>query len=319
MSKKNKKTSNIKKILVGILAFILFSVFIAMPVASAIVYESIFSQRFEPAPELAFEPEDFPGLIQETCTFESAVGEKLAGFMYERDDIEQKALAVIVHGMGGGGQSLYMDVADFLTKNGYAVFAYDATGNGKSEGEDVRGLPQGVMDLDKALDYVKTLPEYKDMPIVLFGHSWGAYSTGCVLKYHPDVKAVVMVAGFNESKNLLEQESVNTVGPVAKLTLPYVCLYERIKFGEFSQASAVEGFESSDAGVMILHSTDDKDVLPENGYEIFFEKFSDSPRFEFLLFEDRGHSFLYYTNGDNKQGLDNEVMTQILTFFAAYI
>lgn len=40
-----------------------------------------------------------------------------------------------------------MDCANYFAKNGYYVFAYDATGSGKSDG--VGGVPQGVIDLMK--------------------------------------------------------------------------------------------------------------------------------------------------------------------------
>ena len=292
-----KKKSKLKKLLISLVVFIVLSTVVVMPVVSVVVYESIFSYRFEPEEWMAFVPEDFPGLQQERCEFKSMDGITLAGFKYSREDSNNEdvpaGVVVISHGLGGGGQSLYMNVADFFTKNNYLVFAYDATGNGESEGDDIRGLPQGVRDLCSALDYVKTQPEYAKLPVMLFGHSWGAYSSGAVLEYHPDVSAVVMVAGFNESANMLEQESVATVGPIAKLTLPYVYLYEKIKFRKFSQTSAVKGFQKSAADVMIIHSEDDTDVLIENGYDIFYEKFGDSERFTFIKYKNRGHSYLY--------------------------
>lgn len=318
MMKKRNKTNKFKKVIFGFLAFFIFSAVVAMPTSAVIVYEAIFSQRFEPLDEMSFEVEDFSELIQEKCFFESSEGKRLAGFKYDRRDNDEKAVVVISHGLGGGGQSLYMDVADFFTKNDFYVFSYDATGNGDSQGDDVRGLPQGVMDLDKALDFVKKQPEYAGLPIVIFGHSWGAYSTGSVLEYHPDISAVVMVAGFNQSKNMLEQESVKAVGPIARLTLPYVNLYEYFKFGDYSQASAMKGFDASDAGVMILQSKDDTDVLPEIGYDIFYDKYSSSPRFRFVLFEDRGHSYLYYKNGDIELGLDENLMNEIVDFYILY-
>lgn len=295
--KRKAKKSKFKKILISIIAFIVISAVVVMPVVAAIVYESIFSYRFEPEEWMAFVPEDFPGLQQECCRFESMDGATLAGYKYSRENPDNEStpagVVVIAHGLGGGGQSLYMNVADFFTENNYLVFAYDATGNGESEGDDVRGLPQGVRDLCSALDYVKTQPEYSELPIMLFGHSWGAYSSGAVLEYHPDISAVVMVSGFNESADMLEQESVATVGPVARLTLPYVYLYEKIKFGKFSQTSAVKGFQKSSADVMIIHSEDDTDVLIKNGYNIFYEKFGDSERFTFIKYENRGHSYVY--------------------------
>ena len=297
-TKKAKKTNKLKRIIIGIVAFIVLSAVVVMPAVAAIVYESIFSNRFEPSQWSAFDVGDFSGLIQEQCTFESKQGKSLAGFKYSTsstsaEDNQPRGVVIIAHGLGGGGQSLYMNVADFFTRNSYLVFAYDATGNGQSQGDDVRGLPQGVMDLCSAIEYVKSQPEYSSLPIMLFGHSWGAYSSGAVLEYHPDVRAVVMLAGFNASENMLRQESRKVAGGFADITMPYVKIYERLKFGDFSVSSAIKGFKKSDAGVMIVHSADDTDVLMENGYDLFYETYGDLERFSFVKYENRGHSFLY--------------------------
>ena len=53
-----------------------------------------------------------------------------------------------------------MDVADYLSSNGYLVFAYDATGNDESEGDAVNGLPQGIIDLDYAIRFIKESNEF---------------------------------------------------------------------------------------------------------------------------------------------------------------
>lgn len=197
--------------------------------------------------------------------------------------------------MGGGGHNSYMDVADYFTSNGYLVFAYDATGNDKSEGDSVEGLPQGVIDLDYALCYVKQCEEYRNLPIVLFGHSWGGYSAGSVLNCHPDVKAAVLVAGFDRSADLIEQEGASIMGFGIKLFMPYFSLYERLKFGEYAAYSALDSFKASDAEIMVIQSRDDTIVRPENGYDKFYKAYSDNPRFRFVEYEDRGHNYVYYS------------------------
>ena len=93
-----------------------------------------------------------------------------------------------------------MGLADYFASHDYLVFAYDATGNGESEGKTAKGMPQGLIDLDYAIRYIKENMELADLPLVLFGHSWGAYSSAGVLNLHPDIKAVVMAAGFNRTK-----------------------------------------------------------------------------------------------------------------------
>lgn len=268
---------------------------VIMPVMTIFVYEEQFGKRFETPEWVAYSVSEFNGLQREESTFASRSGHLLAGYHYKRENQQKKGVVVIAHGLGGGGHNSYMDLADYFTSHGYLVFSYDATGNDKSEGDSVRGLPQGVMDLDDALRYVKQTDEYRNLPIVLFGHSWGAYSAGCVLREHPDVKAAVLLAGFNRSIDLFEQEGKTMIGAAIKWFLPYVSLYERVKFGAFGSASVMEGFEESKANVLVIHSRDDDMVLPENGYDIFFETYRDDPRFTFITYEDRGHNYVYYS------------------------
>ena len=207
-NEKMKHHGNKKKIALITITCILAAFFlIIMPVLTVIVYQDNFGTRFETAEWMAYSVNDFEGLKVEECVFPSNNGQLLAGYQYSKEDQQIKGVLVIAHGLGGGGHNTYMDIADYFTSNGYLVFAYDATGNDKSEGDSVEGLPQGVIDLDYALRYVKQVDEYQDLPIVLFGHSWGGYSVGNVLNCHPDVKAAVLVAGFDRSTDYLNSRA----------------------------------------------------------------------------------------------------------------
>ncbi len=289
-NKPGRKYGNKKKIalIAAICIFILFFAVI-MPAMTIMVYNDNFGSRFETADWMAYSVTDFDGLKVTECTFPSNDGQLLAGYQYAKDGQQVKGVVVIAHGFGGGGHNTYMDFADYFASNGYLVFAYDATGNDKSEGDSVGGLPQGVIDLDYALRYVKQSEEYRGLPILLFGHSWGAYCAGSVLNCHGDVRAAVLLAGFDRSVDLLEQQGETMAGPAIKLFLPYFTLYERLKFGKYAAYSVTGGFAACDAGAMIIHSQDDTTVLPENGYVKFQEAYGDDPRFCFIEYEDRGH------------------------------
>lgn len=261
---------------------------------SILIYEQNFHVRYRTASWLSFEPADFEDLQVEQCYFPSNDGQMLSGYRYSKPDQEIKGLVVLAHGIGAG-HNPYMVLADYFASNGYYVFAYDCTACDDSEGSSVGGLPQGVIDLDHALRYVKSVPEYAGLDVVLFGHSWGAYSSGSVLKYHPDVKAVVMVAGMNRSEDMLAYQGRAMIGDLVDLALPFVKGYEGLKFGHYASATAMDGFASSDAGIMILHSRDDRTVPASYGYDIFREAYGESDRFRFVWFDDRGHSNVYYT------------------------
>ena len=288
-----KAKGKAKAIIISVICVILSVPLIILPITTVIVYESIFGERYETASWLEFSLEDYEGLQMERSNFQSE-DVTLAGYKYSKANQVVKGVVVISHGLGGGGHNTYMPFIDYFTSNGYYVFAYDARGNDNSGGDSVGGLPQGIICLDNALHHVGSIEEYQDLPITLFGHSWGGYSVGNVLYMHPEIKAAVIIAGFNESEDLLEYQGQQMAGAGANILMPYLKLYERIKFGkEFTAVSALQGLEKSDAGIMIVHSKDDTTVPTKYGYDKFYEAFGNSDRFEFVLYEDKGHDYLF--------------------------
>lgn len=285
-----------RKILI-ILSVVLIVMLLIIPFGlSAMIYEDNFGNRYEKYEPMARSIDEFEGLNSERYTFTSDQQQKLAGYKYYRDIETVKGVVIIAHGLGGGGHNSYMDVADFFTSNGYLVFAYDATGNDESEGSSVRGIPQGLIDLDYAIQFVKQTSDFEGLPIMLFGHSWGGYSAGSVLNLHPDVKAVVMVAGFNKSMDIIEEEGKRIAGDGIRVLLPYISLYERIKLGRYASYNCIDGFENSEAGVMIIHSKDDEMISHEMAFNVFKDLYNKNPGFSFVEYENRGHNYVYYSD-----------------------
>ncbi len=260
---------------------------------AAMVYRENFGSRYETADWAKRSLAEFDGLQSTRYTFPSGDGQRLVGYRYAADAVPAKALVVLAHGLGGGGHNSYMDVADYLAKHGYPVFAYDATGNDESAGDGVNGLPQGVIDLDYAIRFVQGHADFDGLPILLFGHSWGAYSAGAVLNVHPKVRAVVMVAGFNRSLDMMEEEGRRMMGDAITGILPYFSIWERLQFGRYAKYDCLGGFAASVAGVMLIQSADDDTVSYQNGLAMFRERYGNDLRFTFVSYEDRGHNDVY--------------------------
>ena len=186
-----------------------------------------------------------------------------------------------------------MDAADYFAQHGYYVFAYDATAMDKSEGDGLGGVPQGVIDLDHAISFVESNDDIPDLPIVLFGHSWGGYCVSAVLKYHPEVRAVIECSGFNRSSDMFESGGKSQAGDVIYAMTPFIRAHERFRYGRYAANTAMDGFDSTEADVMIVHSADDDVIGIEYGLDKYYERYSDDPRFVFIRFEDRGHNDIF--------------------------
>lgn len=295
-----KPKSNWRRVLLALAIVLVLVMVIILPGASILVYEDTFGKRYNTPGWMRYALADFPGLRMKRCVFRSKDGKKLAGYQYSRENPNQpgdkaEGLVVIAHGFGGGGQNTYMDVANYFTSQGFLVFAYDATGNDESAGKSVMGLPQGVEDLDQALRFVEGEQSYKGLPLFLFGQSWGGYAVGAVLNLHPEVKAAVMVSGFNRSIDMMRQPGRKIAGPAVSLILPCLGLYEHVKFGKFAGYTALDGLKKSKAGIFITQSRDDQVVPVRYSYDLFHETFQSNPRFRFREYQDRGHAYVYYS------------------------
>lgn len=295
-AKIKKKHSKKKKIFIIVLS-ILALLFAGWWILCVKLYDENINIRGDSYKPLMLRLEDFDGLECTEYTFTSDKGQKLAGYLYSIGD-NQHGIVVIAHGFGGGGHNSYMDCANYFAQNGYYVFAYDATGTDKSEGEGVGGVPQGVVDLDYAISFVEANNDIPKLPIVLFGHSWGGYSVSAVLTYHPEVKAVIECSGFNRSSDMFESGGKSSAGDLIYAMTPFIRIHEKIKYGKYASNTAMDGFDATDAAVMIVHSADDTVIGIEYGCDKYYEKYKDDARFTFLRFEDRGHNNIFNDQND---------------------
>ena len=293
-----KKSGILLRILLGVVLILTAGLWI-MTVS---IYNDNFDKRFTSYEPYMLKVSDFDGLERTRYEFASDKGQKLTGWLYKVEDTDTanadafpRGIIVFAHGFGAGHNS-YMDCADYFARNGYLVFAYDATGNDESEGESLGGIPQGVVDLDHAISFVEESGNFPDLPIALFGHSWGGYSACAVLTYHPEVKAVIECCGCNSSADMFEAGGKDQAGSFIYAMLPFVKIHERIKYGKYASNTAMDGFAASDAAVMIVHSADDGVIPIEYGLDLYYEKYRDDPRFTFLRFEDKGHSYIFNNN-----------------------
>lgn len=287
-----KKKRSKKKILLLVFLIVFILIIAGWWAFCVKMYNENFDVSANSYEPLMLRVEDFEGLECTEYSFPSDKGQKLAGYLY-RSGEEQHGIVIISHGFGGGGHNSYMDVADYFAKNGYYVFAYDATAMDKSEGEGLGGVPQGVIDLDHAISFVESESDIPDLPIVLFGHSWGGYCVSSVLTFHPEIKAVIECSGFDRSSDMFESGGKSQAGGIIYTMTPFIRIHEYFKYGKYAKNTAMDGFDATDANIMIVHSADDGVIGIEYGLDKYYEKYKDNSRFKFIRFEDRGHNEIF--------------------------
>ncbi|NLK13614.1 MAG: alpha/beta hydrolase [Spirochaetales bacterium] len=134
-----------------------------------------------------------------------------------------KALLLILHGMAEHSKR-YDEFAKFLTKQGFAVWAPDHRGHGKTAEGKTLGYFAKEDGWQRVADDAFELSEiingeYPDQPLFLLGHSMGSFLARTLLVQHADVYDGVIIVGTGASKGLL--------GKVGKL----IAKYNAIKYG----------------------------------------------------------------------------------------
>lgn len=181
----------------------------------------------------------------------------LQGYLYGAENT--KGLVVICHGIGGGADS-YFPESLYFVEHGYQVFAFDNTGCHRSEGENMVGLCQSVLDLDAALTYLESQPRFDDLPVLLYGHSWGGYAVTAIFNFDHDIAASASVAGFNKQMPVILEWGKDMMGGLVYLEYPYIWVYQQAYFGANANWNAVDGINRTDTPVLIIHGTEDTSV-----------------------------------------------------------
>ena len=109
---------------------------------------------------------------------ESFDGNKICCYLWDNVK-DPKGVVQIFHGMAEHA-TRYNEFAKFLNKNGYIVFADDHRGHGKTAGSDenIGKYEGGNIFFDTAQDekyFAKLLKEEFNLPIYLYGHSYGSF------------------------------------------------------------------------------------------------------------------------------------------------
>ena len=109
-------------------------------------------------------------------------------------DKTPKAVLLVAHGLAEHS-GRYKNLVDYFVPKGYAVYALDHRGHGKSEGTRayVDNFNDYLIDLKTFFDKVRK--ENKNLKIFLFGHSLGGTIATAYAIEHQDELAGLMVSG----------------------------------------------------------------------------------------------------------------------------
>ena len=137
--------------------------------------------------------------------FEDHIGVKIFVHKWIPDDTP-KAMVYIAHGMGVHALR-YGFFAEELNKNGYVVYADDHRGHGKTIVDGKMGVLHEdgwngtVKDIKQIIDQMKK--DYPNLPLFIFGHSWGSFLTQEYMQLYPGESNGIILSGSTGKQGML--------------------------------------------------------------------------------------------------------------------
>lgn len=270
-----------------------------------------FSKRCEGDENLKYlKAKNFDNLNARPVDFKSNKGQTLNGFIYSNAKVDTyKALVVFSHGFGAGHLA-YTTEINYFAQKGYLVLAFDNTGTCASEGDKINGFAQGIIDLKHALDFVKSKEELKDMPVILVGHSWGAYSVCNVSAIAKDIeiKGIVAFSPFNSMNKLIRDIAKSKTKVNLSILSPFFDLINLIKFGKTGVLRTCDTINSNSIPTLVMHGGNDMQVTIKNSPVGKPNRIKDNENARTVLYESKFHNV--YLAKDAEQYL-NDIFAKI--------
>ena len=175
----------------------------------------------------------------------------LTGYLW--NETRTRGLLVFAHGMGAG-----VEYYHHFAAQGYQVFAFEYSGYPRSSGH-FYGFPQAVIDLKNALDFI----DDGSLPVVLMGHSMGAYAV-CAVQSYTDkpVDGIVAYAPFFSSDEAVIAEATGNMPKSGKLLYGPILPMQRMLFGKNCNPTAAAGLSRAHTPTLILQGSEDREVPP---------------------------------------------------------
>ncbi len=277
-------------IIIGLVVLVIIGLFF---VASKIMGMAGVDTRCEGNENLKyFKAKNFDNLNARPISFNSDKGQKLNGFLYSGAKIDQpKGLIVFSHGMGAGHLA-YTTEINYFAQKGYLVLAYDNTGTCTSEGKKLKGFTQGIIDLKYAIDFVSTRDDLKELPLLLMGHSWGAYSVcnASALKPALPIRGIVAFSPFNSMNKLLRDAAKQKTKVNLSILSPFFDIINLVRFGKVGVLRSCDTINSNSIPTLIMHGGNDLTVTLKNSPVGRKNRIADNENARTVLYESKYHN-----------------------------
>lgn len=253
--------------------FVLFCYFVYCFVVVVIANRKVLGVRGkDPDNPCYLTYDDYAGELDSEAYVCGYYGKAICGYVYtEHGRKDFRGFVILAHGLFGTHVQYYMDIY-MLCKAGYKVLAYDQYGVGESEGHAQEYLAHGIYVMENVITDVLKAQLNDDLPLFLYGHSWGAYSAVGAMKRFPQLKGVISRSG-PVSPAVAGKDLLRMVAPkVYRSIAPCYGLCVFILLGFRYSIRSTRGFRNRTTPVLLIQAEDDNLVPFKDSLVAYVEK-----------------------------------------------
>ncbi|OUR86854.1 osmotically inducible protein C [Gammaproteobacteria bacterium 42_54_T18] len=198
-------------------------------------------------------------------------GQNLAGLL-ETPDQTVRAYVLFAHCFTCGKDiAAASRISRFLVQHGFAVFRFDFTGLGNSDGDFANtNFSSNTEDLLSAASF---LEEHYEAPQLLIGHSLGGAAVLAMAARLPEIKAVVTIGAPFEASHVVHNfnahlDTIETDGQ-AKVTLGVREFTIKKQFLDDLRSQTTEHIQRLNKALLVMHSPIDSTVDISDAEKIY--------------------------------------------------
>jgi alpha-beta hydrolase superfamily lysophospholipase len=205
-------------------------------------YQPTFTDRNEAPAKLGYKVEN--------ALFNNSIGNQLNGWIISPKEEYNGTTVLFLHGNAGNIVTQFTGVLP-LVRQGFAVFIFDYSGFGFSDGKATRN--NVLLDATAAFEYLLKQQNVSYDNLIIYGQSLGGHlATKIAAQNQNHIDGLVVEGAFSSHKDI----AAETAGILGRILVSEK--YSGIKsIGEFQKP------------VLIIHSTEDETIPFEHGKKLF--------------------------------------------------
>ena len=195
----------------------------------AVKMHKMLDRRSEGEP---YDPTEFD-VESSVVALESVDGVSLTA--YEVAVESPKGVVICLGGIHSATITNWYGHSKLFADNGFASVLLDVRSHGRSDGEKIYAATREWMDVDAAVEYIRSKELYNGVPIIAMGLSMGAATAVVATGRNEKIDALIALSAYSDWAYNFDLNAEQIVSKfVAKMLSPFVAVVTRLRFGNMA-------------------------------------------------------------------------------------